>query len=114
MRKPKQLPNGWQELLPAGDEWKLPESFERWAKGKDIYRSNHGSIYRIFYKGDPETTDNWIAVTPDGWYYKVRAEYMVWSNTCILARWSDASLRKLLRALFEEVASLPFDPNYHT
>lgn len=111
--KTKTLPDNWQELLPVEGNYKTNQAFQDWAKKKDVFRSGYGYPYAVYYKGNPETTTEWIVVTDDGSYYKHGAQYMIWSNTRILAAWSGASLKKTVKAFLNEVAA-PADPDYQT
>ncbi len=103
--------NGWKEF--EGDT--LPDSAQEFIKSKLLPHNNRNWKHCFaYYKGnDPQTTKNWIIVTDDGGYYKVDAEYMIWSEKHILAMWSTKHLFKTLTAIMMDFAP-PKDPDYQT
>lgn len=109
MNKEIKTVNGWQQL-PA--DVKLPMSAIKWTTEREVFRYK-GDVVAAFYKGEIETTKDWIIVTDDAGFYKHRAKYMVWSVSYVLARWSIASLKQLLQDLFS--GNKPADdPDYET
>lgn len=108
-------------------EWKpflgtdtLPAMAKEFAIEANAFKSGCGNwlIGCIFYKGDIETTKDWIIVTNDGGYYKVDAYYMIWhrySPTQIGAQaiWSNAALKRSLKSLVTMGNTVP-DPGYQT
>lgn len=103
--------NGWTALPPGED---LPKAAIKWAGSPErkVFQY-HGEVVAVFFKGDIETTNDWIIVTDDGGSYKHGAKYMIWSNTYVLCRWSDATMIQLVNDL---MAGNPpkDDPEYET
>ena len=72
-----------------------------------------GGWCKAFYKGDVNTTDQWIVVTNDGGFYKVGAIYMVWSNDIAMACWSAKHMKKTVAACMKGEKP-ERDPYYQT
>jgi hypothetical protein len=107
---------GWK--LFTGED--LPKSALEFAKLGECFRSRMGAwlIGCVYYKGDVNTTTDWIIVTDDGGYYKVGAQYMIWhkcSTGKIVAQaiWSNAALKRSMRALIN-MGETVMDPGYQT
>jgi len=101
---------GWQEFK---DKHKLPEteSFKTLIEKTEMFRYP-GDFYKIYYKGDMNTTDQWIVVTNNGRYYKAGTSFMVWQpNGNATACKSVKSLKLVLAALFKG-ESISFGSDY--
>ena len=117
--------SGWKAFLGE----KLPpkaKEFLQQAREGSTNKHWNWLVGTVFYRGNIETTNEWIIVTDDGWYYKVRAEFMMWysrpeytdhmgnkSNSSAQALWSVSSLKKSLRSVMQ-TGEITFDPNYQT
>ena len=108
---------GWKPFL--GTE-SLPPAAIKYATDNDIFRSRYGSwiIGAVFYRGDINTTKEWIIVTDDGGYYKVFAKFSMWHQSVngvpvMQCLWSVKSLKKSLRSLMLTGETV-FDPQYQT
>jgi hypothetical protein len=102
----------WHDFTPNTTTI-LPESAQRFIEKRDVSKSGYGNIVQAYFRGDINTTEDWILVTDDGSWFKHRAKYMVWHKKYILARWSDNSLEILLDALMSDKTP-PRDPDYET
>ena len=77
-----------------------------------------GGWCEAYYKGDVNTTKDWIVVMDTGWYYKVGATYMTWymdKNGELIGKcnWSKSALHRTIMAL-KKGEPTPFDPGYQT
>jgi len=90
----------------------LPKSALNFINTKGVLKYN-GSITFVFYKGDVETTENWFMVTDDGGFYKVGANYVMWTPTVIKCAWSSKSLFDMINAYLDG-RPVPNDPDYQT
>lgn len=100
---------GWQEY--KGEHLPETEPVKNLIEKTGMFRYP-GGWYKAYYKGDMNTTDQWIIVTKNGRYYKVGAQYMVWQpNGCSSARWTVNSMKQALVAIFKD-KTIPFDPDY--
>lgn len=97
-----ELPDRLVELLDARDVGKYRG---QWLQGI------------VFYRGDIETTNDWIVAFDDGWAYKVDAEFIIWywleDDLVGRCRWS---LKSLVRGYIEffETGIISTDPDYQT
>lgn len=117
--------------VPKGSGWNLftgetlPERVFNMISANNGFQSPSASwcIGAVFYKGDLETTNDWIVTTDDGWYYKVHAEYMIWhrpkgaqpgeTKFHAQAIWSNAALKRSLKSLMVTGMTTP-DPGYQS
>jgi len=100
--------SGWKklnsiELTPAG---------KKWAEKKGVFRYTQDFV-EAYYKGEPDSTNYWIIITDDAGFYKHGAEYMIWSNTYVLAVWSTNFCVKILNSIMLGQKP-PRDPDYQT
>ena len=86
--------------------------------------SGYARFCEAYYKGDINTTKDWIIVMDDGGYYKVDAEFMTWHriddvnssyNGKIVGKcnWSVAALNRTISAI-KKGEPVPRDPGYQT
>jgi hypothetical protein len=73
---------GWKLYLVNGKlPRELPKQLKKLIDANDINPFQYPADWyadMIFYKGDPETTVDWIFVTTGAGYYKVGTKYSVW------------------------------------
>ena len=98
----------------------LPEQLHRLMIKNDMFRGcGSWLIGTVFYKGDINTTQEWIVVTDDGSYYKHRAEYCFWRLSAnydtvrMQCCWTGTHLKRTIKNFIKCGETLP-DPNYHT
>ncbi len=107
-----------------GTDWKPFEGTEMPEQVIPLIKGLNGLKYNcvwligcVFYKGDINTTKDWIVVTDDGAFYKVGASWMVWyiegEKTRSQAIWSGAALKKTIKSLITE-GEIVKDPDYQT
>jgi|ETNvirenome_6_85_1030632.scaffolds.fasta_scaffold71293_1 hypothetical protein len=103
------IEEGWNEAL------KLTSSAVEFLQGWDWEPGMSGGGWvEAWYKGpDPEAATEWIVVTNDGGYYKVGAQYMVWTPGWNQAAWSDSHMEKQVQAA-KAGQDPPRDPGYRT
>lgn len=89
------------DSLPA----QAMEFLDGWGWNAD---ESWGNVILAFGRGP-----DWIIVTDDGGYYKVDAQYMVWTSNWTQAAWSRQHMLKLVDAAKRGV-NPPKDPEYQT
>ena len=113
-------------VATRGTEWKsflgdfLPEGAKKYADINKTFNSHGGSwmLGCVFYKGDIDTTTDWIIVTDDGGYYHCFAKYMIWYN-CSTGKgvaeaiWTKKTLKLSLKSLIT-IGETTHDPKYQT
>lgn len=73
-----------------------------------------GDIIQAWYRGDKETTEEWVLVTGgDASFYKIGAQFMIWTPTIVRAAWSPKSAVKMVTA-YVSGREVPQDPGYQT
>lgn len=100
--------NGWKQF--EGDE--MNSALQKFVKKKNAFKYD-GNWIEAWYKGNPETTSDWILITDDGGFYKVDAEWMIWFPKGAQAIWSLSHLPKALKHIMSKGTILR-DPNYQT
>jgi len=99
---------GWNEF--EGEN--LPKGALKIMKDKDGWKGGGGWVL-AYYKGDdPEKAKEWIIATDDGDYYKVDAQFMIWSKEYAKAAWSGKSLYDMIADIMK--GKNPKDPDYQT
>lgn len=109
--------NGWNNF--TGTE--LPQRVFDMIKKSNGFQCRGASwcMGAVYYKGDIETTNDWIVTTDDGGYYKVGAEFMIWhpgkksGEFNAQAIWSTAALKRSLKSLVEKGSTVA-DPGYQS
>ena len=98
----------------------LPPAALAFAEKHNIFRSGDASWFyqMVYYRGDINTTEDWIIITNDGGYYKCHASYMMWylnknGNQGAQALWRKTSLKNSLESLLNTGETV-FDPYYQT
>ena len=81
-------------------------------------RAEWGGWVEAWYRGDIDTTEDWIIVTDNGGWYKVDAKYMTWfrnkdGKIGAKANWSKTALERTGVAI-RNGKPIPFDPGYQT
>ena len=98
----------------------LPGALEKILLDKGINKAG-GSYLKdlVFYRGDIDTTEDWLIVFDHGWYYKVGAEFMIWyyqsADKEFVGRacWSLNHLVNGLLEFFKD-GKISRDPDYQT
>ena len=102
------ITNEWEHF--DGDT--LPQVAIDWMNKKDAWRGGN-EWSDAYYKGDLETTNDWVIITPDGGFYKVNAKVMIWHNGGSKAAFSQESMINMLNAIFAG-KPIPQDPDYES
>jgi hypothetical protein len=55
----------------------LPKSAKDFVKEGEIDSNKNARWVYAFYKGDPLTTDYWVIVTDDGYFYDQKSKYSI-------------------------------------
>ena len=73
---------GWIKwIAPKKSNNKLPTKLNELAEKNQMFKYP-AKWYSdmVYYKGDPETTNEWIIVCTGGGYYEARTKYSVWAS----------------------------------
>ena len=109
MEKIEFICNGWKEF----EDEILPESAIKFMNSLSPGRQNWNWCYAYYLGENPNEAIEWIIVTDDGWYYKVDAEFMIWSKKYQLAIWSVKHLFKVITSIMNNEKP-ERDPDYQT
>ena len=91
----------------------LPQVAQNIMEKHNAWKYNHEEYVMAFYKGDPETTNDWLIITQDGGAYKVWAEFMLWTQSGGWASWTYKHLLVQLKAAMLGM-DIPRDPDYQS
>lgn len=104
-----EIGDGWNQF--KGQSW--PEQADPFADKHDVFKWG-GECLAIYYKGETmETATDWILILDDGGFYKVGAEYMIWSNDYCIAAWSGQHVVDTATAIMAGQKPVR-DPQYQT
>jgi hypothetical protein len=116
----------FKSIVPTkGTEWTAFNGEDLPLQAQELIKANNISQYggcwcigAVFYKGDLNTTKDWIFTVDDGGFYKVDAIFMVWYfingevKKCN-AIWSGAYLKKAIKQLIT-TGEMNRDPGYQS
>lgn len=111
--------SGFTLLEPINGEYRLPDSAIAFMEETGMLKYQF-CICQIFYRGDIETTNDWLIANDNGAFYKVGAEYITWyrnpqNKEEILSRcnWSGSELLKTINSVLQgKIAER--DPDYES
>lgn len=99
------MPDGWEELDS------LPRDVQKELRREKAFRSGYGDVVFIAVKKDVDKVVDWVVMMDDGEYFKVGAEFIIWTEAGYnKAAWSGNNAKKMVLE-YMKTRKMSTDPN---